>query len=133
MVEKILNNTTPYGKNRASHEGLLHSSTLIDNPNEIANSFNNYFANVGPDLARKITQPQNVEIYQFMDTSNVNSMFLNTIEDREILDIVKNFKSKMSTDTYNIDMTIVKNTIPQIVKPLIYLLTNLLKLVNFQI
>ena len=30
MVEKILNNTTPYGKIRASHEGLLHSSTLKD-------------------------------------------------------------------------------------------------------
>ena len=29
MVEKILNNTTPYGKIRASDEGSLHSSTLI--------------------------------------------------------------------------------------------------------
>ena len=28
MVEKILNNTTPYGKIRASHDGSLHSSTL---------------------------------------------------------------------------------------------------------
>ena len=28
MVEKILNNTTPYGKIRDSHEGSLHSSTL---------------------------------------------------------------------------------------------------------
>ena len=28
MVKKILNNTTPYGKFRASHEGSLHSSTL---------------------------------------------------------------------------------------------------------
>ena len=28
MVEKILNNTTPYGKIRASHEGSLYSSTL---------------------------------------------------------------------------------------------------------
>ena len=28
MVEKILNNTTPYGKIRASHEGSLNSSTL---------------------------------------------------------------------------------------------------------
>ena len=43
MVEKILNNTTPYGKIRASHEGSLHSSTLsnillilhIKNVNEI--------------------------------------------------------------------------------------------------
>ena len=31
MVEKILNNTTPYGKSRASHEGTLHSSTLRNN------------------------------------------------------------------------------------------------------
>ena len=29
MVEKILNNTNPYGKIRASREGWLHSSTLI--------------------------------------------------------------------------------------------------------
>ena len=28
MVEKILNNTTPYGNIRASHEGSLHSYTL---------------------------------------------------------------------------------------------------------
>ena len=28
MVVKILNNTTPYGKIRSSHEGSLHSSTL---------------------------------------------------------------------------------------------------------
>ena len=67
-----------------------------------------------------------------MDTSNVNSMFLNKTEDREILDIVKNFKAKKSTDTYNIDMAIVKNIILQIVKPLIYLI-NLLKMVIFQI
>ena len=31
MVEKILNNTTPYGKIRASHEGSLHSSTSNEN------------------------------------------------------------------------------------------------------
>ena len=30
MVEKIMNNTTPYGKIRASYEGSLHSSTLSD-------------------------------------------------------------------------------------------------------
>ena len=30
MVEKILNNTTLYGKIRASYEGSLHSSTLTE-------------------------------------------------------------------------------------------------------
>ena len=32
MVEEILNNTTPYGKIWASHEGSLHSSTLSGYP-----------------------------------------------------------------------------------------------------
>ena len=34
MVEKILNNTTPYGKIRASHESSLHSSTLSAHGND---------------------------------------------------------------------------------------------------
>ena len=37
MVEKILNNTTPYGKIRASHEGSLHSSTLNRTPKRTHN------------------------------------------------------------------------------------------------
>ena len=36
MVEEILNNTTPYGKIRASHEGSLHSSTLNAPDNAIS-------------------------------------------------------------------------------------------------
>ena len=40
MVEKILNNTTPYGKIRASHEGSLHSSTLIVREKSSKNEMN---------------------------------------------------------------------------------------------
>ena len=35
MIEKILNNRTPYGKIRASHEGSLHSSTLNTEGNKM--------------------------------------------------------------------------------------------------
>ena len=36
MLEKILNNTTPYGKSRASYEGSLHSSNLTTQNAHIA-------------------------------------------------------------------------------------------------
>ena len=39
MVEKIVNNTTPYGKIRASHEGSLHSSTLSGLSNTLHPAF----------------------------------------------------------------------------------------------
>ena len=38
MVEKRLNNTTPYGEIRASHEGSLHSSTLSYKPYQVSAS-----------------------------------------------------------------------------------------------
>ena len=35
------------------------SSNIIDDPQKIANHFNNYFTNVGPNLANKIKQNNN--------------------------------------------------------------------------
>ena len=43
MVEKTLNNTTPYGKIRASHEGSLHSSTLIKYLNAVVRHTTAFF------------------------------------------------------------------------------------------
>ena len=60
-------------------------------------------------------------------------MFRNKTEDREILGIVKNFKAKKSTDTYNIDMTIVKTSYYKLLNHSLIYLINLLKMVNFQI
>ena len=54
MVEKILNNTTPYGKIRASHEGSLHSSTLIAHidmdVNVFSFSIHNYCENIATNV-----------------------------------------------------------------------------------
>ena len=52
---------------------------------------------------------------------NINSMFLNGVNENEILDIVKEFKNKKSTDYNAIDMSIVKNTIEFTVKPLTHI------------
>ena len=45
-------------------------------------------------------------------------MFLTNVCEKEIIDIVSNFKNKMSTDVHDIDMSIVKKVISQISKPL---------------
>ena len=34
---------------------IVHNSKIINNANEIANKFNSFFANVGPNLAKKDT------------------------------------------------------------------------------
>ena len=46
-----------------------------------------------------------------------HSMYLFEVEDSEIIEIVKNFKGKLSTDFNDINMDIVKRVMTNIVKP----------------
>ena len=63
----------------------------------VVNKFNNYFANVGSNLAKKIpvskisTNLNDIE-------SNTCSMYLNPVQEKEIIDIVNKCKNKTSSD-----------------------------------
>ena len=43
---------------------IEHNNTLITDPNRIANTFNDYFATIGPDLATNISADGNNEMYK---------------------------------------------------------------------
>ena len=43
---------------------IEHTNTLITDPNRIANTFNDYFANIGSDLASTIGVDGNNEMYK---------------------------------------------------------------------
>ena len=59
-------------------------------------------------------------VENFLGNRNNQSLFLSSVEESEIIEIVKNWKNKTSTGFDNIDMTIVKQVISHIVKPLSY-------------
>lgn len=88
----------------------------------MVNYFNNYFVNVGPDLAEKIPDSHIID-NRFKDiiARNQGSMFLKNVEENELINIVKKCKTKVSTDCNEIDMKIVKNVIEEISKPLTYI------------
>ena len=89
---------------------------------DVANSFNQFFVNVGPELAEKIPDPgTSGEDYSTLLERNPYSMFLKAVEEKEILDIVTKFKNKKSTDLNDLDMTLVKKVIEGISKPLTFI------------
>ena len=45
-------------------------------------------------------------------------MYLSPVDDQDIIRTVQNFKSKMSTDCNDLNMSMIKNIIAHIVKPL---------------
>ena len=98
---------------------FLDGSTKISDPKLIAKKFNSFFADIGPTLASKIHSPSSFS--DFLDDPHQNTIFLNPIEEKEILDIVMNFKNGKSAGYDDISPTIVKSVIPFISKPLAFI------------
>ena len=84
---------------------------------DIANGFNRSFSNIGPALARNIPNG-NTNFSNYLNQKVEESIFLNPVTDEEIIEIVKDAKTKYSKYHDSIDMSLVKLVIPHIVKPL---------------
>ena len=88
---------------------------------EVVNGFNKFFVNVGPELANQInTETTNEDSDGYNFERNPSSIFISAVDEKEVMDIVSKFKNKTSTDSNEIDMTIVKKVIDGILKPLTY-------------
>ena len=74
------------------------NGATTSNKTDIANLFNNFFTNVGPDLANKIITPDGASIYDYMLNQNDNCMFLTPVDEMEVSRVVNRCKNKYSTD-----------------------------------
>ena len=70
---------------------------------DIANGFNRLFSNIGPALARNIPNG-NANFTNYLNQKVDESLFLNPVTDEEIIEIVKDAKTKYSKDHDSIDM-----------------------------
>ena len=68
-------------------------NTVITDPLEIANKFCQYFANIGPKLAKKLPDTSKSP-FEYINGNFPNSMpALSLVSENEIIDIVNDFKS----------------------------------------
>jgi hypothetical protein len=104
------------GRNISSISEINTNGSLTKNPDKITNTFNEYFANVGPNLAKKIEKlngNSSMYIDQVMD-----SMFLLPTNEIEICDIVKSLSGKKAPGNDEVSAFVLKSVIMSIVKPL---------------
>ena len=120
---KILN--AAMNKKKSSTEFPTHfelNGTNIVNKQIIADEFNNLFVNVGPNLAMNIPVVNNAaSVYDYMGQQNLNSMFINPVNEAEVIRIIKLCKPKDSMDYDDISMWVLSRIAPQVVKPLVYI------------
>jgi Txe/YoeB family toxin of Txe-Axe toxin-antitoxin module len=94
---------------------------LINDKDDICNSFNNFFINIGNTLEKKIPQ-SNRSPLDFMYGSFTNNLFLNPVNESEILLIINKMKSNSSPGWDEITSDSIKKTHIYLLQPLVYLL-----------
>ena len=80
------------------------------------------FVNVGPNLANNIPAVNNAaSIYDYIGQHNLNSMFINPVNEAKVVHIIKLCKPKDSMDYDDKIMWVLSRIAPQVVKPLVHI------------
>ena len=82
-------------KKRETHINKLKiNNQIINDPAQIANTMNNYFTNIGPELAKKFQNNTDNNFMNFMGESKKQSMYMFKTNPNEIYKLINKLKNK---------------------------------------
>ena len=115
---KILNEVLNRKPKPQPKPGVFYKNNEYVKGNKaIANAFNDFFANIGPNLAKTI--PNSEKHYsKFLQDNLEKSIFLSPTSCHEIVEIANTLKAKVSLDKDDLNMNIVKHVISTIAEPI---------------
>ena len=90
-IKKIVNVKKPTD---FSISQLNIKGKIIDDPVDITNSFNTFFANVGPNTEKTVPSVPNMSPSMFLKNRNQFDLIIAHISEEEILDIIHNLSNK---------------------------------------
>ena len=129
---KILKQAMNLTKNKSDvHVTKIRSNgEIIEDPVNVANTFNNYFSSIGVNLAEDI--PHSTKHFsEYLGVPNPSSIFFTPVVKEDIIDIVSSLNNKKSPGYDDVNNFILKGVISYIVDPLVYILN--LSLLNGQV
>ena len=108
-------------KNRDIPEKIVYNDKTLTNEQEIANSFNSFFASVGAQLSSSIEQSDNIPSFEtYLDSntrSDPNFRFI-PVDEKLVLALITNLPNKTSSGIDNISNKLLKQIKHIIVQPL---------------
>ena len=106
---KILNKDKVKNKNISS---LIINDNKVTEPQIIADSFNNFFCEIGERLANNFSNQNNNDYKKFLNEPAPQSIFLYNTNVTEIINIVRNLKNNNSTGHDGISLKFMKLSLP---------------------
>ena len=116
---KVLNEILNRDRGKRGLPSIFRTdSQEISDPIEIANQFCKYFTNIGPSLASKIPVSEKSH-NSLLSPKLVNSSFLETANEQEIVEICNSCRSGTAVGNDNISMNLIKETVNLVISPLV--------------
>ena len=94
------------------------NNNVITDLDKIAQEFNRYFVNVGPELASKISEHPNDNFEQYLNRPAETVLKFNPVNTQEIIKIIDSLKNKTSFGSDGISTVLLKKIKHEISKPL---------------
>lgn len=127
LTWKLINEITGSNpKNNDKIKTVIMNDKILnidDNPKEVSNVFNNYFTDVGKNLAKNFNKTHNLVLNKSNDNilCSFDKIFLEKIDVSELRIIIQNFKDDTSAGYDNITVKIFKSISELIITPLVYI------------
>ncbi len=117
-IRKIINPGKPigYGISQLNIKGKI-----IDDPQDIANSVNNFFVNVGPNTEKTVPKAGDISPKRFLKNRNNVEFIMTHISEEDILKIIQSLPNKV-TGPASIPLKLLKLVANIIVVPLCHII-----------
>ena len=94
-VWKVINNILGKGTKCNVPNEIQYDETFVSDNKGVANLLNQYFCEVGPNIANSMKKTRNA-FHNYLSNKCENSVFFTPIQINDILEITKNLKSSMT-------------------------------------
>jgi hypothetical protein len=91
---------------------------FVTNPKQIADKFNDFFVNLGPNLAKNIDVKDKPTFDSYLKNKPATKFHFNTITEAITQKIMSKMKPKSSSGIDNISLKLLKLSMPHIIQPL---------------
>ena len=108
-------------KNKRQPNIIIAKGKDMTNPKNIANAFNNFFTNIGPSLSKTIVQSKK-NFTNFLHNSSLNLFVLKPVTHDAVRKLVSQLNNRKALGPTSIPVTILKENIDVLVRPLTFIL-----------
>ena len=88
----------------------------IKNKQDIADTFNNYFTNIGSNLASEIHAPENASFKDYLKNPAKCTFHFEPVTEASVMKIIKQLKSKSSFGYDGLSTRLLKEILPEVIK-----------------